>query len=555
MPETRVPVPLPGRLTWGDGHFPLRADTPVDAPGECEPEVAWLRGVLGAATGCRLPVGAGAGPDGSGGIAVRLDAALGSEAYRLDVRPDGVAVVGGDRAGVFHAFQTLRQLMDPSVFRRARVGTGPWTIPAVSAHDRPRYAWRGVLLDVARHFLPKADVLRFVDLMALHHLNVLHLHLTDDQGWRVEVPSRPRLTEVGGWRTESMVGTRHTPRHDGRPHGGCYTGDDLREIVAYAEARHITVVPEVDLPGHAQAILAAYPELAAGPAPDGVRTGWGISEAVLTVTDEALAFCREVLDEVCAVFPSRFVCVGGDEVPRGPWRADPAALARARELGLPDTDGLQRWFTARLADMLAAHGRTVFGWDEVLEDGAPGGALIGGWRGDHGVRAAARRGYDVVASPDTSVYLDYRQAEGPDEPLPVGTLVTVEDVYAFDPVPADLTPDEARHVLGGQAPLWAEHLDSVRAIDYAAFPRLCAFAEALWTDGPRDTAEFVARLERDHLPRLDVLGVEYRPPGGPRPWQTRPDAPGFPRERADREAELLRMTERLRENRTRKADS
>jgi hexosaminidase len=553
----RTPVPLPAHLVWGDGVFPLHRDTPVDAPDEVADEVAWLRGALGAATGCRLPAG-------ESGLAVRLDADLGPEAYRLDIRPAHVRLVGGDRAGVFHGMQTLRQLMHPDALRSAPVGDRTWAIPAVSVRDRPRHRWRGVLLDVARHFLRKADVLRFVDLMAVHHLNVLHLHLTDDQGWRLEVPGWPRLTEVGAWRHESMVGTRHHPKYDGRPHGGYYTRADLREIVAYAAAQHITVVPEVDLPGHVQSVLAAYPELGAGPRRAWtVRTGWGLSDAVLTVGDAALDFCRDVLDEVCRIFPGRYVGVGGDEVPREPWRADPAARERARELGLPDTDGLQRWFTAQLADMLAAHGRTLFGWDEILEDGAPPGALIGGWRGTHGVTAALAAGHDVVAGPDTSVYLDYRQSDHPDEPIPIGTLVTLADIHAFDPVPPGATPEQAQRVLGGQAALWSEQLDSPRAVDYAAFPRLCAFAEALWTNAapprdpnattprdpdaapPRDTDAFLARLDRDHLPRLDALGVEYRPLTGPLPWQTRPDTPGFPKTRATREAELHRLTSRL----------
>ncbi|MDI2132812.1 beta-N-acetylhexosaminidase [Yinghuangia seranimata] len=537
----RLPVPLPRRLEWRDaGAFRLDAATRLCVVhGDLDTEIAWLR----AATGLPLPLTDDPRP---GVIQLTVDPDLPDEGYRLRVGGE-ITVAGGPGGGVFRGLQTLRQLLPPSALRRARIDSAPWDVPHVAVDDEPRYAWRGVLLDVVRHFLPKADVLRFLDLMAQHHLNVLHLHLTDDQGWRFEVPGWPRLVEVGAWRAESMVGTRHTPRFDGRPHGGYYTRDDLREIVAYAADRHITVVPEVDLPGHAQAVLAAYPELAAGEPPSGVRTGWGISDAVLTVTDEALAFCRDVLAEVCAVFPSRYVCVGGDEVPRGPWRADPAAAARAAELGLPDTDGLQRWFTARLAELLAGHGRVLFGWDEVLEDGAPDGALIGGWRGEHGVRAAARRGFDVVACPDTSVYLDYRQADGPDEPIPIGTLVRVEDVHRFEPVPDGLTAAEAAHVLGGQAALWSEQLDSARAVDYAAFPRLAAFAEALWTPGPRDTDEFTDRLARDHLPRLDALGVEYRPLAGPHPWQTRPDAPGHPRQRADREAELLEMTARLRE--------
>jgi len=524
-------VPRPASTLPGVGAFSLTPATGLTHPPELAGEAAWLRGAIGPATG----VFPGEGP----GIALVVDAdALPAEGYRLTVASTGVEVRGGSAAGVFAGLQTLRQLLPADALRRGRVGEGPWTIPACVIEDAPVYAWRGVMLDVARHFLPKHDVLRFVDLMAVHRLNILHLHLTDDQGWRMEIPSWPLLTEVGAWRAGSMRGSRQHGVVDRRPHGGFYTGADLREIVAYAAERHITVVPEIDLPGHTQAAIAAYPELGAVPV-DGVREAWGgLSDGVLAPTERALRFCSDVLDEVCAVFPSRVVSVGGDEVPTRPWEA----------MGRADAATLGGWFFVELAAMLAARGRRVHGWDEVLAAGRalPADTLIGGWRGDHGTIAAARAGLDVVASPDTSVYFDYRQGDGDDEPIPVGTLVTLADVYAFTPVPAALTPDEAARVLGGQAQIWTEQIDSGRRVDYMAFPRLCAFAEAVWS-GPGDFADFSRRLADTHLGRLDALGVEYRPLDGPRPWQRRPDAAGWPRVRAEREAELLELTADIRD--------
>ncbi len=530
-------IPRPVTVAGSPGSFELDTGTPLDAAPGLDGVAAWLRATLGPATGLSLP----AGP---GGIVLRTDPGLPPQGYTLTVTPAGVHLVGGAAAGVFHGAQTLRQLLPPAALRRARISPGPWRLPGVQVSDAPRFGWRGVLLDVARHFMPVADVLRFVDLIAFHKLNVLHLHLTDDQGWRVQVPGRPRLTDVGAWRPRSMLGASGHGRYDGRPHGGYYTGDDLREIVAYAAARHVTVVPEIDLPGHMQAAIAAYPSLGNGQAPPAVRTAWGISSQVLNVSDDALDFCREVLDEVCAIFPSPVIGIGGDECPTDEWRASPAAQARIRDEGLADERELQAWFTGRIADHLASYGRRVYGWDEILAGGAPAGAVIAGWRGTGPAALAARAGHDVVSCPDMSAYLDYRQSALPDEPTPVGTLLTVADVYAFEPVPPGLTADEATRIIGAQANVWTEHLESARRVDYMAFPRLCAFAETVWSSPERDLADFSARLA-PHLARLDALGVEYRPIDGPRPWHARPDAPGRPREAADRIAELAELTAEL----------
>ncbi|KRV47706.1 beta-N-acetylhexosaminidase [Wenjunlia vitaminophila] len=537
-----LPVPRTAAAPTGGAVLLDRSTTVLTAPGT-EDTGQWLRETVGRALGLPLLPGARGGRPPRNAVLLRTDPALPPEGYRLTVARDhGVEIAGGGPAGVFWGAQTLRQLLGPDAFRRAPVRpVGPSSLPGVTIEDAPRFPWRGTLLDVARHFVPKDGVLRWIDLMAAHKLNVLHLHLTDDQGWRMEVLRHPGLTEVGGWRERSMVGHRSGRRWDERPHGGYYTQADLREIVAYAALRHITVVPEIDLPGHCQAAIAAYPELGNRDVLDtaalGVWTDWGISENVLAPTPRVLDFFQDVLTEVLEVFPSVHVHLGGDECPKDQWRRSATARARAAELGLADEAELQGWMVRHFADWLAARGRRLVGWDEILDGTA--GALrrdvtIASWRGaEHGV-AAARAGHDVVMCPEEEVYLDHRQDEGPDEPIPVGYLRTLQDVHRFEPVPPGLTPDEARHVIGVQANVWTEMMDSVRAVDYMAFPRLCAFSEVAWSDlgpaGERDFAAFTARMS-EHYRRLDALGVEYRPPSGPRPWQRRPGVAGHPRQR------------------------
>jgi hexosaminidase len=443
-----------------------------------------------------------------------IDPALPPAGFRLTITPAGVRIESADEAGAFYGTQALRQLTGPHAFRAATIHDGPVTLPCGVVEDWPRFAWRGCLLDVARHFLPKVNVFRFLDLMAAHRLNVLHFHLTDDQGWRIEVPEYPRLTEVGAWRAGSWVGRppEGTPGHDGRPHGGYYTVDDLREIVAYAAERHITVVPEVDVPGHSQAAMAAYPWLGVTGEPLDVLTRWGINENVLAMTDGTLDFYRRVLTHVTEIFPSEVICVGGDEVPTGQWAADPDTVERAADLGLSGVDELHGWFVSQLVTHLESLGRRGYVWDEALSKSLPGRTVVAAWHQD--VDAGGR---DVVLCPEEQVYLDHRQSDHPDEPIPVGYLRTLADVYAYEP---------AASALGAQVQLWTEHLDNPRRLDYAAFPRLAAFAEVVWSRTERSYEEFERRLATHHLPRLDALGVEYRPLDGPHPWQTRPGVPG-----------------------------
>ncbi|GAA4633487.1 beta-N-acetylhexosaminidase [Actinoallomurus vinaceus] len=482
----------------------------------------------------RLEWTGGSGPF-NGNVRTGVDPSLAPEAYRLTVSADGAEIVGGAEAGVFWGRQTLRQILGPDAFRRAPIAREPVTVPYVTIDDAPRFAWRGFMLDVARHFLPKDDVLRCVDLLAAHKLNVLHLHLTDDQGWRVEIERHPRLTEIGAWRRRTRRGWGEPLLWDERPHGGFYTQDDLREIVAYAAERHVTILPEIDLPGHSQAAIAAYPELGNADVIDTaaleVMTDWGINPNVLAPTDTVLRFYEGVLEEVLAIFPGRFVHIGGDECRKDQWRKSPTAQARIRELGLKDEDELQSWMIRHFGRWLAARGRRLIGWDEILEGGLAEGAAVMCWRWYRGGIAAAEAGHSVVMCPQQEVYLDHAQAHGAEEPVPVGWVHTLEDVYRFEPVPPRLTgTPHAANIIGAQANLWTEVAEDRGRVDYQAFPRLVAFAEVAWSDLPhpdeRDFADFERRMNVAHYARLDALGVGYRPPTGPHPWQRRPGTPG-----------------------------
>ncbi|MDX6739521.1 beta-N-acetylhexosaminidase [Actinocorallia sp. A-T 12471] len=465
-------VPLPGELRELPGSLALDG---VTVTGDAR-TAGLLTGYFGhGPTPVRLTLDP-AIPDGDG--------------YRLAVGPSGIEVTAARRSGLAFGVQTLRQL---------RTDNG--RVPHVEITDTPRYAWRGALLDVARHHMPLEFLYRFVDQLAFHKLNVLHLHLTDDQGWRIEIDGYPRLTEVGAWRTESMVGRAGSTAFDGTPHGGYYTQAELAELVAFADVRGVRIVPEIEMPGHAMAALAAYPELgndAARPLP--VWTGWGISEHVFGVQDETLEFCREVLRQVMKVFPSRDIHLGGDECPTRQWENSAAARERAASLGLARPAELHGWFLGEIAGFLAEHGRRAVCWDEAAHSASPPppGAAVMAWRDPVHAADAAARGHEVIMTPYRWTYLDYPQTGSPHEPLgQEGAIITLADVYRFEPGP----------VLGAQAQLWTEFAATPAEVEYLAYPRLCALAETAWSDLPKDFAGFTARL-RPHLARLGVAHGE-----------------------------------------------
>ncbi|TLS42902.1 beta-N-acetylhexosaminidase [Streptomyces montanus] len=529
-------IPAPRSVVAGSGEVRLTAHSQLYAGTTTEGVGHWLRTVLREATGLPLREGLELDDTDGDGIGLQLAPELGPEEYRLVSDWSGVLVEGGSAAGVFWGAQTLRQLLGPDAYRRAPLSRDrTWAVPHVTIEDAPRFGWRGLMLDVSRHFMPKDGVLRYLDLMAAHKLNVFHFHLTDDQGWRIEIKRHPKLTETGSWRARTKFGHRASPLWEEKPHGGYYTQDDIREIVAYAAERHIAVVPEIDIPGHSQAAIAAYPELGNTDVIDttslSVWDNWGVSHNVLAPTDNTLRFYEGVFEEVLELFPSEFIHVGGDECAKEQWRQSPTVQARIKELGLADEDELQSWFIRHFDNWLTARGRRLIGWDEILEGGLAPGAAVSSWRGYGGGITAARAGHDVVMCPEQQVYLDHRQDGGADEPVPIGYVRTLEDVYRFEPVPPELTADQARHVLGTQANVWTEVMEDRARVDYQTFPRLAAFAEVAWSALPapaeRDFAGFERRMSA-HYKRLDALGVAYRPPAGPLPWQQRPGVLGRP---------------------------
>ncbi|MDP9799502.1 hexosaminidase [Catenuloplanes nepalensis] len=505
-------IPRPVSISDSAGSFALTPATSVHAPDA--PEVAaLLRELLTPVTGLPLPDATAPGPDT---VVLRVDPGaddLGAEGYRLDVARTGVTAVAAGPAGLRWAVHALRQLLPVDAFARDRRDT-TWTVAPVSIVDTPRYPWRGLLLDVGRWHKPVAWLRTVVDLLAMHRMNVLHLHLTDDQGWRFEVRKHPRLTSVGAFRRASPAGHETENRSDGTPHGGFYTQDELRDLVAYAGRRGVTIVPEIDLPGHMQAAIAAYPRLGNDPTdPPEVWTRFGVSHRVLNVEDETVAFVEDVLDELMDVFPSPWIHLGGDEVPLDEWRASPTAARRIAAEGLTGPGDLLGWWIRRAAAHVARAGRRPVLWDELVGQDAPADAIVMAWRGHDRIGAGLRDGHDVVATPHEHLYLNYPASDAPGEPLsirdgygPGHGPTTLEQVYAYRPEPGDDLPSR---VVGVQANMWCEYAPTPERAEYDLLPRLAAVAEVAWGAGS-DVAAFRTRLAT-HVRRFDAAGLHHRP--------------------------------------------
>lgn len=427
----------------------------------------------------------------------KADAALGAEGYRLDVNSSGVRIIAPQPNGLFYGVQTLRQL---------RIGENGGRFAQVGIVDQPRYAWRGLHLDVCRHFMPLEFVKKYIDLLAMHKLNVFHWHLTEDQGWRLEIKKHPRLTEFAAWRMEN-----------GEKYGGFYTQDEVREVLAYARQRFVTVLPEIEMPGHAYAALAAYPQLSCTGGPFEITSKPGVYEDVFCAgNEETFTFLQDVLAEVCDLFPSAYIHVGGDECPKKRWQACPKCQARMQAEGLADEHALQSYFIHRMEKFLNARGKRLIGWDEILEGGLAPDATVMSWRGTKGGVQAAREGHDVIMCPSSHCYFDFRQSDQPGERgADWGPPVDLAKVYSYEPMPEELSEAEARHVLGAQANVWTERIHTPADVEYMVYPRACALAEVLWTNPPRRSWDDFQRRLPDHLKRLDALDVNYRRPAAP----------------------------------------
>ena len=507
-------IPAPANLTARAGSFTLTGDTPIRVGhGEKSARVAryfaeLLRQSHGLALMVQQPAAAG---EAAQGIEFRLDpSAPGSQAgsYQLDVSPAGALVLARDSQGLFYGAVTLWQLCSAQVLHDGGV-----TLAAMLITDAPRFRWRGLMLDSARHFQSPQFILRYIDWMALHKLNVLGWHLTDDQGWRLEIKKYPRLTAVGAWRVPAgRAAQRDIDPRTGRPreYGGFYTQADVRRIVAHAAQRYVTIVPEVDLPAHTTAALIAYPALAASPAtlPAAVPADWGIYPHVCNIDEATFRFIEDVLDEVLALFPGEYIHVGGDEVVTDQWRDSPQVRARMRELNIKDVGAVQGYFERRLGRYLTAHGRRLIGWDEIVQAGLGPDATVMSWRGVEGAVSAARAGHDAVLAPDPVLYLDHRQGTAPDEPPGRAAVESVRDVYGFNPLPAALVADQ-QHLLGVQASLWTEHVRTDERAAYMTWPRAAALAELAWSPAGRIAwPDFLQRLPAE-FQRYRMLGISY----------------------------------------------
>jgi hexosaminidase len=436
------------------------------------------------------------------------------EGYQFVVDKAGVQITAAGGAGLFYGTQTLLQLIPPRAAATA-------SVPYVRINDEPAFRWRGGMLDVCRHFFPVSFVKKYIDFLAAYKLNTFHWHLTDDQGWRIEIKKYPKLTQVSAFRKETLVGAQQTFKtpaefkFDGQPYGGFYTQDQIRDVVAYAQKRYVTIVPEIEMPGHSVSILAAYPELACKPGKYETWTMWGVNEDIVCPSEETFRFFEDVLTEVSTLFPGKYIHIGGDEAPKTRWKESAAVQAIMKKEGYTDVEKVQGWFNRRIENFLTGKGKKLIGWDEILEGGISPSATIMSWRGEKGGIEAAKRGNDVVMTPTTNLYLDYGQnphPHSPDEPLMIGGYLPLAKVYSYNPLPSELTPEQQKHILGTGANMWTEYITTPEKAEYMLFPRFLAAAEVAWTPAAKKNyAEFLPRMGQQFA-RLDAKHIHYRVP-------------------------------------------
>lgn len=511
-----VPAPMRGRLQRG--YFELSSNTVITAAAPLTPAVDFLVAMLQTSAGIAVEIRPPGGAVTNSVISFEqtTDSSAGPEAYDLRVAKRSVSIRSGSAAGAFYAVQTLLQLLPPNVYAATNAARSFWPIRCASVSDGPQFVWRGFMLDVARHFFSTNELRQVLDGLALHKMNRFHFHLTDDQGWRLQIKKHPRLTEIGAWRKH--IGFRLDPKSstaygpDGR-YGGYYTQEDARALVSYAAARNILIVPEVEMPGHASAALAAYPELSCFGGPYSTDIDAGVYDGVFCAgKEQTFEFLQEVLAEIMEVFPGRYIHLGGDEVPKDNWEKCPLCQERMRQENLANEEELQAWFMRRVATFLARHGRVMIGWSEIAESQLPPNAIVMDWVG--GGLEAARQGHDVIMTPTRFTYLDYYQSTNrTKEPRTSGGFVPLEKTYEFDPIPSKLEPSRHQHILGVQGNLWTEYVPSLDHAEYMMYPRLAALAEVAWTPKRnREYDSFLTRL-RVHLHRLEAKGINHRPLG------------------------------------------
>ncbi len=504
-----IPEPMYSRAD--EGVFTIGKDTKIvlDDPSEEMLRIAgFLNEKLSKAAGFELEVISG-GPVPKENFIAFMNAGLPSENYEINVVPGNILVDYGDGAGAFYALQTIFQLLPVEIYSQELQKRVEWTVPCCNIDDKPRFKYRGMHLDVCLHYFDFEFLKKYIDIMAAHKVNRFHWHLTEDQGWRLEIKKYPLLTEKGQWRKETVVGSLYSGVYDGIPHGGYYTQEQVKELVKYAADRYVTIIPEIELPGHALAAIACYPELSCG-LEDHYETAtrWGIFKQVYCPKESTFEFLEDVFDEVFELFPSELVHIGGDECPKASWKVCPHCQALIKKLGLKDEYELQSYFVTRMEKYINSKGRQIIGWDEILQGGLAPNAKVMSWLGEEGGIKAAQQHHEVVMSPHQKYYLDYWQADPDTEPLAMSGPTTLRTMYEYEPVPEVLTPEEQKYIIGVEGCVWTEYMPTPERVEYMAWPRMCAIAETGWTRKAKDWDGFTRRLER-HFDRLDGMEVDY----------------------------------------------
>lgn len=502
-------IPAPKSICEKEGTFTINKNTRIvlDNPSEEMLRIAgFLNERLSQAAGFEL--GTAESPDIDNAIVFKKADGT-PESYVINASPDVIAIDYADGAGAFYAVQTILQLLPVEIFAQEHQKGIEWTIPCSSIDDAPRFKYRGMHLDVCLHYFDFEFLKKYIDIMAAHKVNRFHWHLTEDQGWRLEIKKYPLLTEKGQWRKETVVGSLYSGVYDGIPHGGYYTQEQVKELVKYAADRYVTIIPEIELPGHALAAIACYPELSCG-LEDHYETAtkWGIFKQVYCPKESTFKFLEDVFDEVFELFPSELIHIGGDECPKASWKACPDCQALIKKLGLKDEYELQSYFVTRMEKYINSKGRQIIGWDEILQGGLAPNAKVMSWLGEEGGIKAAQQHHEVVMSPHQKYYLDYWQADPYSEPLAMSGPTTLRTMYEYEPVPEVLTSEESKYIIGVEGCVWTEYMPTPDRVEYMAWPRMCAIAETGWTQDSKDWDGFTRRLEK-HFGRLDGMQVGY----------------------------------------------
>ena len=501
-------IPLPQKLVPQKGNFIFKKGTAITIENSSfEPIASLLAENIKTASGNTSSIKTAKAA--STGIVFSTNNSLGEEAYILNISSKKIDIQAKTSKGAFYALQSLLQLMPPQIYS-ATASSTELSAPNCNIEDAPRFGYRGLLLDVGRYFFSVDAVKRFIDLMAVYKLNTFHWHLTEDQGWRIEIKKYPLLTSISSVRKESMLGHYKDQKYDKTPHGGFYTQEQIKDVVAYASKKYITIIPEVEMPGHSQAVLAAYPQL--GCNQDKiyeVQTKWGVSEDVLCPREETFTFLQDVLTEVMALFPGQYIHIGGDECPKTQWKQSRFCQDLIKKLNLKNENELQSYFIHRIDQFVTSKGKKLLGWDEILEGGLSPNAMVMSWRGTKGGIEAAKQNHDVVMSPNSYFYIDYYQANSKTEPLAIGGFLPLSKCYSFEPDLPELTAEEAKHVVGIQANLWTEYISTIGYAEYMTYPRALALAEVSWSPkGTKNYENFKTRL-KGHMPSMDAMKINY----------------------------------------------